>query len=266
MSRFAFTRRQFLTLPLTLVFGSALRALAATELRRAEYVVDVGVLYDVMSFRLAGTVEESVDRGKGRYEVKFAGEGKQIANLVESRGMLRGGRWAPSHATSLFQVAGRESRSEINYDYERRTIDYHYRGETFLLRRRRVADDVVRMPETGRIDDVISATLNYGDGLWPPERDGSLQTWVVRRRRREDEGPDDVDSSYGAELVPFVLRVMADRGTGKPMALFDMTRFSSWAKADRPARVQFGFDRRPEAIFCSLVLGTSVTIRFTPHA
>jgi hypothetical protein len=40
-----------------------------------------------------------------------------------------------------------------------------------------------------------------------------------------------------------------------------MTRFSSWAKEDEPARIVFGANRRPETITATLVLGTSVTIR-----
>src|SRR2546425_5627954 len=89
----------------------------------------------------------------------------------------------------------------------------------------------------------------------------SLLTHVVRRRRPVNEGPDDVQKFYRAELVPFVLRVTSDPETGKPSALFDLTRFSSWAREARPARVIFGPDRRPELITASLMLGTSVNIR-----
>ena len=62
-------------------------------------------------------------------------------------------------------------------------------------------------------------------------------------------------------LVPFVLRTTTDSATGRATALFDLTRFSSWAREDRPARIVFGPDRRPEAITTSLMLGTSVDIR-----
>ncbi len=117
------------------------------------------------------------------------------------------------------------------------------------------------IPDGQHVDDAASAVLNYADGLWPQQSDGSLLTHVVRRRRPVNEGPDDVQKFYRAELVPFVLRVTSDPETGKPSALFDLTRFSSWAREARPARVIFGPDRRPELITASLMLGTSVNIR-----
>jgi hypothetical protein len=43
-----------------------------------------------------------------------------------------------------------------------------------------------------------------------------------------------------------------------------MTRFSSWAREDEPARIVFGADRRPESITASLILGTSLAIRLGP--
>jgi hypothetical protein len=83
----------------------------------------------------------------------------------------------------------------------------------------------------------------------------------VRRTRRPDEGPDDVEKAYRAEVVPFVLRVQPDPQTGKMAASFDLTRFSSWARESEPARITFGPDRRPETITASLMLGTSVIVR-----
>lgn len=266
MSTKAFARRRFLTVGLAGLTWPARVAWGDAPTRRGSYVVNVGIMYNVMSFRLTGTIEEQIDRERGRYQIRFVGEGARIANRVESEGLFRGGRWVPTRAASLFQVAGRESRSEIMYDHGRRTIEYHYRGETFFLRRPRVADDVVAMPEGARIDDVISAILNYADGQWPGERDGSFQTSVIRRRRRDDEGPDDVESHYRAELVPFVLRVTTAPDRGRSEALFDLTRFSSWALSDRPARVIFGPGRRPESITCALMLGTSVVIHLAQAA
>jgi hypothetical protein len=62
-------------------------------------------------------------------------------------------------------------------------------------------------------------------------------------------------------MVPLELKIAPDPETGKPSALFDLTRFSSWAKKSQPARIVFGADRRPELITSSMILGTSVTIR-----
>jgi len=266
MSRFGLDRRQFLRLPLALLLAPAaclrpgpLRA--ETVVRRSAYDVGVGMLYNALSLDLAGTVSESVDREAGRYEFRAVGQGRRIANRVESRGGRLGGRWAPLESTAWFDVAGRESRTDLKYDYQRSTVEYHYRGETFFLRRRRVADDVLAIPPGLHVDDVFSAILNYSDGLWTPGADGVYRTMVARRRRPASEGPDDVQPHYRAELVPFVMRVEADAATGKPTASFDLTRFSSWARESEPARIQFGADRRPEAIVASLILGTSVDIR-----
>jgi hypothetical protein len=271
MFRQPISRRQFLTLPLALLLapvglslsragGGTGRAWAQPESRKASYAVDVGILYGLLAFHLDGALNEAVDRATGRYDVRMAGEGDGIANRIESRGVFQDGRWTPRETHSWFSVKGRESRSDVAYDWTRRTIAYHFRGETFFLRRLRVADDLVPVPEAVHVDDAISATLNYADGRWPPRGDGSYQTHVIRRKKAETEGPDDVQTSYRAELVPLVLRVLPDPESGKFTALFDLTRFSSWAKQGQPARVTFGPDRRPEAMTMPMILGTSVKI------
>ena len=110
-------------------------------------------------------------------------------------------------------------------------------------------------------DDLMSAILNYADGAWKPDPGGVYQTHVVRRRRSDHEGPDDVDAQPRAELAPLELRIMADEATGKSTALFDLSPFSSWMRPSRPARIVFGRNRRPELINSQMILGSSVTIR-----
>ncbi len=260
------SRREFLTVfPLGLALAPWARAWAAADQRTDAYEVAVGILYNALGLDLTGTLQEAVDRAGGHYEMKAEGQGSRIANRVESRGIRRHGRWAPVRGTSWFQVAGRESRTEILYDYERRRIEYHFRGETFFLRRLRVVDDTISMPDTP-VDDAMSALLNYADGVWPAESDGTYRTHIVRRSRPANEGPDDVQAAYRAELAPFVLRVQTDRETGRPTAVFDLTRFSSWARESRPGKIVFGEGRRPEQITASLILGTSVSIRFKSPA
>jgi hypothetical protein len=253
-------RRRFLTLPLALVVAPLGSVWAAVEARKGGYAVDVAILYRMFSLNLNGTLEETIDRAAGRYDVMISGEGSRIANRIESHGVLRDGRWAPARTTSWFQVVGREARTELVYDYTARTADYHYRGETFLLRRQRVAEDLLPLPGE-HVDDAVSAILNFAESRWPAAADGTFRTQVVRRRRPANEGPDDVDKLYRAELIPLVLKVGPDPETRKPTALFDLSGFSSWAREDRPARIVFGADRRPELIASSLMLGTSVTIR-----
>jgi len=220
----------------------------------------VAILYRMFTLQLHGTLEEAVDRAAGRYDVVIAGEGGRIANRIECHGVLRDGRWCPTRSVAWFQVVGREARTDLAYDWDARTAAYHYRGETFLLRRLRTADDVVSLG-TGPVDDAVSAILNYGDGRWAPEADGTWRTRVIRRRRPANEGPDDVEAVYRAELLPVVLKIGPDPETKKPTAVFDMSGFSSWAREDRPARIVFSEDRRPELISSPLMLGTSVTIQ-----
>ena len=263
MSRHAVSRREFLTVSFLLAFLPRERAWGDLAVWRGTYEADVSLLYGVWHLAMTGSIDEQVDRVAGRYTVTMAGQGSGMANRIESTGILRDGRWAPVRATAWFEVRGRESRSDIAYDYERGRVAYRFRGETFFRRRVRVVDDSVPIPAAVHVDDVVTATLNYADKRWPPLADGSFQTHIVRRRRRDDEGPDDVANDYRAELAPFVLRVSRDATSGKPTAVFDMTRFSSWARADEPGRIVFGPERRPETIASSLILGTSITVKIT---
>jgi hypothetical protein len=256
-------RRQFVTLPLLLLFPRAGQALGGGELVKATYAADVGILYDMVTLQLKGRIEERIDRASGEYRVVAAGAGSGIANRFDSTGVLRNGRWTPVQSRSWFDIRGRQSRTEIAYDWQGRKIEYHAHGETFFLRRLRIVDDVLPIADGTHVDDVMSATLNYADGLWRVDPDGTRRTLVVRRRRDENEGPDDVAGSYRAELVPFELTSVPE-ASGKVSAHFDLSRFSSWAKTSRPARIVFGRSRRPELITSSMILGTSVTIRFMP--
>lgn len=257
----AVTRRQLLLWAVAAGLGRGRPAGAAPDRRTVPFAADVELLYGTLSFHVSGTIEESVDRAAGVYDVVVTGRGDGIETTVEGRGLLRDGRWSPRRTAAFFLIHGRETRSNIDYDHARREIAYRSRSETFFLRRIRAADDRLTVPPGVHVDDVLSATLNYAHGQWPPEPDGSLRTHVVRRQRAAGEGPDDVQRHYRAELVPLLLRVQADRAPGRTTALFDMTRFSSWAREERPARIVFGPDRRPEAITSSLALGTSFAIR-----
>src|SRR5437899_12858671 len=99
MSRSPLDRRQFLTLPLGLFLAPLLAATvpriagAEPETRRTAYGVDVGVLWDAMTFQLPGTLDESVDRTAGRYEIKAVGQGSQIQNRIRSEERRAGTGW-----------------------------------------------------------------------------------------------------------------------------------------------------------------------------
>jgi hypothetical protein len=256
------TRRSLLAIPLVLFIRRLPRVSAHQQVLKATYTADVGILYDMLTLQLRGSIEEIVDRGAGDYRVIATGVGTNIQNHFESSGVLRDGRWKPVRSHSWFDIRGRQSRTDVAYDWSNRRIAYQARGETFFRRRIRVVDDVVALPHGTHVDDVITATLNYADGRWPAQGDGVHRTVVVRRRRSDNEGPDDIASTYRAELVPFELKTVQD-ASGKPTALFDLSRFSSWAKPSDPARIVFTATRRPELITSSMMLGTSITIRFT---
>ena len=260
MSRQVIGRREFLTLPMVFLLVPLVRAHATAVARSAPYRVDVSLLYGALTYRIDETLAESVDRATGRYDVALTGEGDGIANRIESSGTLRQGRWAPLRSRSFFSVKGRESRAEITYDYAARQIDYHFKGETFFLRRLRIVDDAVAMPEGLLVDDAISAILNYADQFWRPQANGDLVTHIVRRKTASNESPDDVQARYRAELAPLTLKVAVDAETGKPIARFDLTRFSSWAKQNQPALITFGGDRRPQHLNLPMILGTSVQV------
>ena len=256
-------RRTLLGMVLAWALAPLPRAHGETETRSGAFTARAAILYGTFRFEESGVIQESIDAAAGRYEVRITGQGQSMSTEIESTGTLRAGRWAPLRFTDRFVVYGRESRLEIAYDYARSLIQYRGRSETFLLRRLRITDDAVSLPAGVHVDDVVSATLNYAEGRWQPEPDGRLITRVVRRQRVLGERPDEAGGQYRAELVPFELRVET-QPAGRTTALLDLTRFSSWAREDEPARIVFGADRRPEAITASLILGTSLTIRLGP--
>jgi hypothetical protein len=255
------TRRRFLTLALVplLVPG---RALGDAVIRRTTYESDASILYGALRYRVAGTLDERVDRGAGRYDVKMEGQGTSFANRAESSGVLRDGRWAPLHGASWVKIAGREGNATVTYDHERRQVQYRSRSETFFLGRLRTVDDVVTLPPGEHVDDSMSAVLNYADGLWPPGPDGNLRTYTVRRRQDPKEATEESGGTHRAELVPVVLKLDHEQADGRRDAYFDLTHFSSWAVAGKPAKVVFGADGRPQKLTASLQFGTSLTIRF----
>jgi hypothetical protein len=256
-------RRTFLLAALGLALPLGRRVAAsttATDDRRGTFSARAAILYGLFRFEERGTIDESIDRAAGRYTVRIRGRGPETTTEIDAAGMLRDGRWTPTRFRDRFVVYGRESRLDIGYHHDRGVIEYRGRSETFMLRRPRVADDVVPIPAGTHVDDALSATLNFAEERWPPEPDGTLLTRVVRRRRGPREGGEERAGAYPAELVPFSLRVATDR-SGQPVATIDMTRFSSWAQEDEPARIVFGPDRRPETITATLMLGTSIEIR-----
>jgi len=61
--------------------------------------------------------------------------------------------------------------------------------------------------------------------------------------------------------VPLELVLTADADNRTPSALLDLSRFSSWARTNKPARIVFDEKRRPTLITGPMILGSSVSIR-----
>lgn len=238
-------------------------AVAAVPARQTfDYSVDVGVLFDLVTFALKGTAVSEIDQAAGRYRVSMNGEGDRISLHTEARGVIRQGCFTPVELHSHSTISERESRLDLLYDHDRGTVEYHSVMHTFFLRRRRQVDDLLKLPADRRVDDLLSAELNFAANMLEREADGTYRTFIVRRARPENEGPDDVSASgYHAELVPLRFQATPDGVTGRLNALIDITGFSSWARRGQPARVTFGPDRHLESVQSRLMLGTTFKAR-----
>ena len=256
------SRRQFLALPLALLFAPRLGQ-ASELVRSATYHAEIAILFSLFTFTLDGTVDEDVDRIAGRYRVLIVGDGPGIAQRAESVGRIRERRFTPTATTLISTIRGRVGRTQISYDHERGLVHYHHTSETFFLGRRRMAEDTIPIPDGQRLDDVLTAALNYGQGLLETDGPGRYRTLVVRRARRAGEGPDEIHpGGYRAEIVPVRFTVTQEGETGRPVVLLDLTPFSSWATTGHPARIIFGPDGRPESLQVPLILGTTARARF----
>lgn len=257
-----FSRRAFLAASLPLL-ASPRAALAEVPARQVfDYSVDVGVLFSLIAFVLKGTVVKEIEHTAGRYRIRMNGEGNSISLHTDARGLIRQGRFVPVETHSLSTIRGRESRLDILYDHDRGTVEYHSLMHTFFLGRRRQVDDTLKLPANCRVDDLVSAELNFAANMLEQEPDGTYRTFIVRRSRPEDEGPDDVSASgYRAELIPLRFQAQPEDASGRLRTLIDITRFSSWARRNQPARVTFGLDRHIESVQSKLILGTTFTMR-----
>src|SRR5262249_11768834 len=162
-------RRTVLGMALAWVLAPGRRAAAEPEVKKGNFSARVALLFGAFRFEESGVIEETVDYAAGRYQVRITGTGGDMTTEIESTGALHNGRWAPVRFTDRFLVYGRESKLEVNYDLAGGRIRFQGRSETFLLRRVRVTDDTIAVPPDTHVDDVISATLNYAEGRWPPE-------------------------------------------------------------------------------------------------
>jgi len=273
MTASSLSRRAFLaaSLPLLASPGAALAqspAKSPTPTRQVfDYSVDVGVLFSLITFHLKGTVVKEVDPAAGRYRVGMDGAGDSISLHTEASGFIKQGRFTPVEMHSRSSIRGRESLLDMVYDHDRGTVEYHSVMHTFFLGRRRQVDDTLKLPTDRRVDDLLSAELNFAASTLERDPDGSYSTVIVRRARPEEEGPDDVSASgYHAELIPLRFQAVPEDASGRLRALIDITGFSSWARHNQPARVTFGTDRHLESAETKLILGTTFKVRLAAGA
>jgi hypothetical protein len=231
------------------------------------YQLDLSVLFNFLTLSMKGTVTQEIDRKTGRYRVTMDGTGIGISTGTEATGLIEGGRFRPLESRSFHVIRGRQNTSVTTYDYARHRAELHAVAYTLLLNRRRQIDDGIMLPPDRPVDDLVSAALNFAGGTLDREADGTYYTSVVRRKRADNEGTDDVSpEGYRAELVPLRFRPSPDGPDGRLSALIDITRFSSWARSDQPARVVFAPDRLLESVQSSLILGTTLSVRVSASA
>jgi hypothetical protein len=260
------SRRAFLAASLPLL-ASPRAALAqfpaqAPAKQVFDYSVDVGVLFNLITFALKGTVVKEIESTPARYRVSMNGEGDNISLHTEASGVIKRGRYVPVELHSHSTIRGRESQLDMLYDHDRGTVEYHSVMHTFFLGRRRQVDDTLKLPPDRRVDDLLSAELNFANNMLERDPDGTYSTFIVRRARPDNEGPDDVSASgYRAELIPLRFQAVPEGASGRLRALIDITSFSSWARQDNPARVTFGPDRHLESVDTKLILGTNFKVR-----
>ena len=260
------SRRAFLAASLPLVLLPRGVPAAPPSGQPLDFTVDVGVLFDLITFSLKGTLVKEIDRAAGRYRITVSGEGDKISIQTEASGVIREGRFVPVDLHSTSTIRGRPSRLDMRYDHDRGTVEYHAVSHTFFLGRRRQVDDLLKLPTDRHVDDLLSAELNFAANMLDRDPDGTYRTYIVRRVRPENEGPDDVSvSGYRAELVPLHFQVAPDEAPGRLRALIDITGFSSWARQNQPARVTFGPDRHLESVHSKLMLGTTFKARLVSH-
>ena len=173
------SRRAFLaaSLPLLASPRAALGEVPAWQV--FDYSVNVGVLFNLITFALKGTVVKEIDHTAGRYRISMNGEGDSISLHTEASGMIRQGRFMPLEIHSLSIIRGRESRLDMLYDHDRRTVEYHSVMHTFFLGRRRQVDDMLKLPADRRVDDLVSAELNFAANMLEREPDGTYRNGLL---------------------------------------------------------------------------------------
>ena len=265
---FRLSRRAFLAAPVCLLL---LPRVAPATLPGAPqpqgFTVDVGILFDMISFALKGTVTRDIDEAAGRYRITLDGEGNKISLHTKANGVIRQDRFMPVQLHSTSTIRGRDGTLDLLYDHDKGTVEYHSVAYTFFLGRRRQVDDLLKLPTDRQVDDFLSAELNFAADKLDRDPDGTYRTYIVRRSRPENEGPDDVSpSGYRAELIPLRFQVVADQTSRRLRAKIDITGFSSWARRDQPAQVTFGPDRHLESVQSKLMLGTTFKARVATAA
>lgn len=257
------TRRQML-LGMLLLGLAPRRAEGAPVAWVADYQVKVRLLY-VIPLGMTGVLEEETDHAAGTYRVRLTGEGAGVRNRFESTGVVQGRRFSPRTTFVSYSLRGREHYSRIGYDYDRRIVDYEHRSETFWLGNVRSGRNTLAIPDGMILDDFASVVLNHGAGLY--ETPGKpYRVHIVRRVQRPGEGVDEVnpDGARG-EITDLDVGFVPNPDGPGTISRIDISRLSSWTKADSPARFTFAADGKIARTEGRFILGTSVDVTFQPR-
>src|SRR5262244_2531401 len=91
----ALSRRQFLALPLIGLFLPRLASADGPERAIRRYEAEMGVLFNLLTFKLSGTIVRDIDRAAGRYRATMNASGAGITAGTENSGIIKEGRFMP---------------------------------------------------------------------------------------------------------------------------------------------------------------------------
>src|SRR5262245_46542139 len=100
------SRRELILLPLFGFLPPAVARATGSDQPTRSYEANIGVLFNLLTFTLAGTVAADIDRAAGRYRVRMTGSGPGVTARSESSGIIRGGRFMPTETRSAHTVRG----------------------------------------------------------------------------------------------------------------------------------------------------------------
>src|SRR5215831_15700735 len=104
------SRREFLALPLIGLLFPRVAVADGPERSVRRYEAEMGILFNLLTFKLSGTIVREIDRAAGRYRATMNATGAGITAGTENAGVIRDGRFMPTMTRGFHIVRGRENR------------------------------------------------------------------------------------------------------------------------------------------------------------